>query len=440
MIDMKPEAQLMRWSAGAGAQATFLPFQGSLYDKRDKNWSQRLKRFAKAAQFGIKANAEASFAIGEAKVETILYLPHAAGWHLDASVIGQPLDFGFFRMRGDLLLYALAGASVALEADASLLVSGDKQGVKGTPKGEAGAKAKVGAKGEAKLFAGLKEGVGLTGSLQWLNPEGVINPRALKKSDASKAIAAYADVASISADASLIQGLAANLGFECDYRNGNFVVAAKAGGCLGLGGAGSVGCKVGAEQIGNFMMCIAHQLKQTDYKKIAELLNARAFATLNQLFFLVVARNRPVESFVGSSAKLIKDGYDSCVDAIQQSGESYIYEIEQRLKNGWGWFAYMPPEARGAVIRSIVDVLKQPANSGNIGLRGSGAFAINELLATTQSAGHLNNTLDRITVALGEEPGRNVGIQLIDAVVRQTVFAGCVNRCEMQLAKSEPLL
>lgn len=98
MIDLKAEAQFLRWAAGAGASTTFMFAQGSLYDKRDKNWGQRFSRAAKSAQFSIKANAEASFAIGEAKVETSLYLPHAAGFHLNAVVAGQSFDFGYFRL------------------------------------------------------------------------------------------------------------------------------------------------------------------------------------------------------------------------------------------------------------------------------------------------------------------------------------------------------
>lgn len=232
----------------------------------DQDWSQRFKRAGKAAQFSVKANAEASFAVGEAKVETILYLPHAAGWYVTAADTERLLDFGYFRLRSDLTLYALAGASVALEAGAALMVTEGRQGLRGIPE-RISAKAKVGAKGEAKIFAGLKEGVQLSGALQWLNPEGMINPGRPKKADLNKAIAAYVDMASISGDVALIQGLAATLGFECDYRNGHFVVAAKAGACLGLGGSGSVAAKVGAEQIGQFFMCIAHRLKQSDYKK-----------------------------------------------------------------------------------------------------------------------------------------------------------------------------
>ena len=440
MVDLKPEAQFMRWSAGAGASATFMPFQGSLYDARDRNWSQRFKRAAKSAQFGIKANAEASFAVGEAKVETILYLPHAAGWHLDPTLVGEPFDFGYFRFRGDLTLYALAGASIALEAGAALMITGDKQGLRGTPQNQSGAKAKVGAKGEAKVFGGLKEGIDLAGALQWLNPEGFIDPKSPKKADASKAIAAYTDVASVSAGASLIQGLAATLGFECDYRDGNFVVAAKAGACLGLGGSGSVAGKVGAAQINQFFMCIAHQLKQADYKKMGGLMGKEAFAILNQIFYLAVAGHRTIESFIGDQADTIEAKYGEIGRSFRQSGEQLIKQIEQQLQSGWGWYSYMPPESRGAIIKSVVDAFNQPRNTENNDLRQQAAFVINEMIVTTQSVGHLENTLDRITGAIGEESGRNQGVQQINSVVTGTMFANCIDRCETQLAKAEPLM
>lgn len=439
-IDLKSEAQFLRWAAGASAATTFTPFQGSLYDARDRNWGQRFNRASKSAQFGIKANAEASFAVGEAKVETILYFPHAAGWHLDTTLVGEPFDFGYFRLRGDLSLYALAGASIAIEAGATLMVTGDKQGVRGTPQGEAGAKAKVGVKGEAKLFAGLKEGVDLAGALQWLNPEGFIDYKTPKKAEAAKAIAAYTDVASVSSGASLIQGLAASLGFECDYREGNFVIAAKAGACLGLGGSGSIGGKVGAAQINQFFMCIAHQLKQGNYKKMSGLMKDRAFETLNQVFYLVASGHRSLASLAGVEAEIIEKKYKEVVGSIRQDGAQAIKRIADQLKSGWGWYSYMPPESRGALLKSIVDACNHSRDSLSNDLRELAAFAINELVATTQSVGHLENTLDRITIALGEEPGRNQGLQLINSVVAETMFANCIKRCEMELAKAEPLM
>ena len=156
-IDLKAEAQLMRWAAGAGLEANFLPFQGNFYDQRDKNWKARFKRAAKAAQFNVKANAEASFAVGEARVQTIAYYPHFAGWHAEATAPGIALDMGHFRFRGDMTLYAVAGASIALEASAALMLISGKQALRGVPKNVKTTKAKVGGKGEVSLFAGLKE-------------------------------------------------------------------------------------------------------------------------------------------------------------------------------------------------------------------------------------------------------------------------------------------
>jgi hypothetical protein len=439
-IDMKPEAQFLRWSAGAGAEATFMPFQGDLSSARDTNWKQRFKRGAKAAQFSVKANAEASFAVGEAKVETTLYLPHAAGWHLNTDLGGYPLDFGYFRMRGDLMLSAVAGASVALEAGAALMITGHKQGVRGTPRNKIGATAKVGAKGKADVFAGLKESIDLAGALQWLNPEGLINPSGPKKPNPNKAIAAYADVAKLSAGVSAIQGLAATLGFECDYRGGKFVIAAKAGACFGLGGSGSVACEVGAAQIGQFFMCISHQLKQADYRKLGAMMGELAFKVFNQILYINVAVGKDIKSFVGVEVDIVVRNYKDVVQAAKQNGNEMVRMVEEQLRSGWGWFSYMPPESRGALISSLSEVFNQPNYASNFELRKLAAFSINELLATTQSNSHLNNTLDRVNIDLGSESGRNQGVAIINSVVEGTKFADCISRCETQLAQATPLI
>jgi len=59
-IDLSAEAQLMRYTAGAGLEINFNPFSGNLFDKRDKNWPKRLKRGAKSVEFGTKGNATAA--------------------------------------------------------------------------------------------------------------------------------------------------------------------------------------------------------------------------------------------------------------------------------------------------------------------------------------------------------------------------------------------
>lgn len=439
-IDVKPEAQFLRWSAGAGAEATFMPFQGNLYDARDRNWKQRFKRAAKAAQFSVKANAEASFAVGEAKVATTAYLPHAAGWHLGPEQIGQDFDFGYFRMRADLTLSAVAGASVALEAGAALMITGHKQGVRGTPRNQVGASAKVGAKGQVDAFIGLKESVNLAGALQWLNPEGLINPGGPKKPDPNTAIAAYADMAKVSVEVSAIQGLAATLGFEVDYRNGKFVIATKAGACLGLGGSGSFAYEVGTEQVAQFFMCIAYQLKQADYRKLSKLATRAAFELFNQILYLQIVTGEKIENFIGGEIYKIKDKYNYTIKNARENGEQMIIEIESRLRSGWGWFSYMPPESRGALIGSIADVFAIPQYSANHDLRKLAAFSINELLSTIQSNRHLDNTLDRINIAMNSHSGSNQGAMIIKSIVKGTIFANCIERCSVQVAQASPLM
>ena len=442
-IDLKSEAQLLRWAAGAGLEANFLPFQGNLYDKRDKNWQSRFKRVANAAQFNVKANAEASFAIGEAKVQTIGYYPHFAGWHAEAAAPGIALDLGHFRFRGDMTLYAVAGASIALEAGAALMLTGGQQGLRGTPKSDKSAKAKVGGKGEVKLFAGLKEGIGLAGAMQWLNPEGFIDPKSPKKKDLHSTWGEYVDVGLVSADASLIQGLAATLGLEIDYRSGSFVIAAKAGGCLGLGGEGALGAKVGVAHVGEFFMCVAHQLKQADYTKLTGLMEERIFKAYNQILFMVMAQGRALSSFVdnaNNSLDLITKGYQGALNAAKQQGADFIKKLETKMRAKWGWYAYMPPEARGAMLASIRDVIEQPQYASNYDLKVAAAFCVNELISTTQTGSHLDNTLDRITVAMGDAPGSGAAIASINAILAGTSFANTINRAEIQLAKAQPLI
>jgi hypothetical protein len=442
-VDMKSEAQLMRWAAGAGLEANVQGFQGNIFDKRDKDWKSRFKRAAKAAQFNIKANAEASFALGEAKVDTTAYYPHYAGWHLTPSGAGIALDLGYFRLRGDMALYAVAGASIAIEASAGLMLTAGKQGLRGVPRDAKAVKAKASADGKVELFAGLKEGIDLAGSLQWLNPEGFIDPKSPKRKDATKTWGEYADVASVTAGVAGMEGLAASLGFEVGYRNGNFVIAAKASGCLGLGGSGNVTCKVGADSIGQFFMCVAHQLKQADFHKLSGLMQEQVFYAMNQAIYMVQSGEKALSDFANSTYQTvgdIQDAYQSVLRKLRHKGAEFIYEMERRMREGWGWYAYMPPEARGAMIASLNEVVNQPQYAQNQDLRQAAAFAVNEFLATGQTSQHLFNTLDRITVSIGDLGDRADGVRTVNALLENSSFAGGLDRALNQVASAQPLI
>lgn len=340
-------------------------------------------------------------------------------------------------------LYAIAGASIALEASAALMLTADKQGLRGVPKDKKVVKAKVGASGEAKIFAGLKEGIDLSGALQWLNPEGFIDEKSPKRKDPKKTWGEYADIASVTAGVAAIQGLAATLGFEVSYRNGNFVIAAKAAGCLGLGGSGNVAAKVGAEQIGQMFMCVAHQLKQADYSKLTGLMEHKVFESFNQILYMVQVGEKQLRDFAGSAyrdVETLNRLYQKTVNTVQQKGLQLLHDLEQQLRTGWGWFAYMPPEARGALISSIIDVIDQPQYAGNRDMRQLAAFAVNELLATTQSRSHLDNTMDRITVALGEKVERGQAEASVNRLLLDSKYAGGLNRAVIEVAKASPII
>ncbi|HEX5355142.1 MAG TPA: hypothetical protein VFW93_02905 [Aquabacterium sp.] len=442
-IDLKAEAQLMRWAAGAGLEANCLPFQGNLFDKRDKNWKDRFKRAGKAAQFNVKANAEASFALGEAKVQTIGYYPHFAGWHVVPAGAGIALDMGNFRLRGEMTLYAVAGASVALEASAALMLTAGKQGLRGAPKDKRAAKAKVGAGANAKLFAGLKEGVDLNGALQWLNPEGFIDEKSPKRKDPKKSWGEFVDVASVGTGVAAIQGLAASLGLEVGYNNGNFVIAAKASGCLGLGGEGSVACKVGADQIGQMFMCVLHQLKQADYTKLTKLMKSEVFEGFNQVLTMVAVGGTTLQDFANkqfNDLRLIESDYQAYMLDMAQRGADFIRQIERSFRAKWGWYAYLPPEARGAIIASIDGAMAAPNLRQDWEVRQMAAFAVNELVSTTQTDAHLENLLDRVVLQIGVKSDGTHGRSVIASLVNGTAYQGCVDLACNRLASAQPVI
>jgi hypothetical protein len=275
--------------------------------------------------------------------------------------------------------------------------------------------------------------------VQWLNPEGFVDMKSPKKVDPNKAIAEYVDVASVNCGVSLIQGMAATLGFECAYRRGKFAIAAKAGLCLGMGGSGNVAGEVGLEQIGQFFMCIAHQLKQAGYKKMTALMQEDAFDIYNKIFYMVVTAGKNFEDFVGVQADQILINYTNSVRAVREKKENFIMQLYKKMMPGWGAYVYLPPEGRSVIIANIAEVIIEPQSSNNVDLRRHAAFVVNELLSTTQSLGHFHNTLDRINLAMGTETGRHHGIQLINSMLEDTVFANCINRCETELAMAAPL-
>jgi hypothetical protein len=154
--------------------------------------------------------------------------------------------------------------------------------------------------------------------------------------------------------------------------------------------------------------------------------------------YLSITGNQALESFVGTRLVTIEQKYRDMSSSIQQLGDQFIKRMEDQIKSGWGWHSYLPPESRGALIKSIIDAVNKSSLT-NSELKKSAAFSINELMSTTQSTRHLNKTLERITFSIGEQSDRNQAVQLINSIVSGTTFENCVDRCETRLAATSPL-
>lgn len=436
-IDLEAEAQLMRWSAGAGLEMNFKPFMGNLFDKRDRTMGDRLLRGLKSGGSGIKANAHADFAVAEGKVRTLLYYPHFAGWHVSPEVLGNNFDFGYFRFQGDFILYGTVGASIAIEVDVGVTYTADKQGLKGTPKNEGGAKARVGAAGELDVFAGAKAGVDVNGALQWLNPEGLVKQPPAKV-DPQKAIPEFTDVAAIKAGVAGIAGVSIKGAFKIQHRDGKFVITAKLGACLGLGGEGMLTFEVGTETIADFFKCVAYQLKDADYVKMMEEIEEDAYKAFTRILYLHVAAGENLLNFATTPIPAIARTFNNKLAEIRRLGVKALPQFINRLKP-WGWVNYMPPEAKGIILAHIKEISSRPEFRTQATYQHDAAWIVAEIMATHQTPREKYETLQHMTFNIGEKVDVAQSTASLNSVVAGTMYASCLSDTDTRLASASPI-
>lgn len=434
-VDLSAEAQLMRYTAGAGLEVNFNPFAGSLDDKRDTTFSKKVKRAMNEGRLGMKANAEASFAVAEGKVRTEWYWPHFAGWHVTPEILEQPFDLGWFRFYADVVLAGDVGASVMVELDVALMYTNDKQGIKGTPKDEKGRKLKTGAGAELNAFVGAKAGIDLVGAVQWMSPEGYTNGKPKKTSANNKAIAEYVNIAHIQPGVAVSAGIGAEgnfkIGFETDAKKGsNFVIRGKLGACFGLGGKGSFTAKVGVAQFGEFIKAVAYQLKDADWKKMSAVMEKNAFDAFTMILKIAVATGQDIETLYNKTLNAIEALYIDTLDMIEREGQRFIERLRNYLQSPANWFAYLPPEGKGALLVQIAG-LAEEADSKQLG-----AEVIALAMDTMQTSREKSEVLQHMTVALGEKVNRVASAQQLNAVLADTKYEGYLETVDQRLAQS----
>ena len=126
------------------------------------------------------------------------------------------------------------------------------------------------------------------------------------------------------------------------------------------------------------------------------------------------------------------------MDDAKRRGRQFIQELEQRLRSHWGWFAYLPPEGRDALMLAVNDARLSAPGDRDVQL--AAAYCINELLCTTQTTRHLDNTLERLSYQIGEKTGATHGRMLLSSLLDDTAFAGAITQAETRLASAEPMI
>jgi hypothetical protein len=268
-VDLKTEAHLFRYFAGAGLEGAWAPQEGKL---------------------GGKANAKAEIQLARAEAAIECIYPRAEGWawSLPGVESGQTFHIGAMRFLANIKVGAGAGASVAaelaLELDYSAAMANAKgPAVKGRRrKGQAepepravslndlGEAANAGVGAEA--FAGVKASGEFMGGLQYLSPE---------QGDKFDFIAAVGPKVEGQAGA----GAGANLFIT--YEEGKFRIRAKAGLCVGLGAKGELGLEVGARRIGSFLQFFFHALLNANFEFL-NVMHRRAYEEAVRVQVLMV--------------------------------------------------------------------------------------------------------------------------------------------------------
>lgn len=395
------QAQLMRWTYGAGLKGTLNPFE---YDIR----TGKVKPAVTASS---KLSAYASLALAEARSTAKVYWPDHAGtricYPLDpARIPGGGMGLlGVLRFDFELALSGSIGASLGIEAGVSF--SGDVvKGLpaKATPTGTPGqwrnvdiSKAAEDVKpgAELSLFAGAEAGANLAGKMVWLNPD--------KKGKGSDKFTALAKVAvGVTGQA----GWGGSGCMELSWKDGKVRIRVKGGVCSGFGAKGSVTLEVDGKTImTEFMPCLAYMLRNADYTRLMSIMaedDYRYFCAI-PLLAGMYNLNRAIDAgdeIIGS----LKTGW--------RDKEARVRLMEKILDND-EYLKYAPPESKGAAIAALIetsfwDEIASPASHREEACESGTTFAsrkraILAVLRWVQSKREYENIMQHLSKKIGEK-------------------------------------
>ena len=419
-VDISAQAQLMRFSHGAGISAEFNPLKGKVEGKLE---------------------GHASFALGEAKAESTLYVPDRLGISLlfpakadTPQTPGGICNMGALRFALKMVLSGSVGASVAVEVGATLDWSGEMgkgYGIKGrpaelpppplpgkrtinlhtpeTPEAQGG--------GEIGAFVGAQFGGNISGAIEWFDPHPDDTPPANVGKTDDKTIVSkerkFAAIAKLEMGVSLQAGAGGSAVFYVTYIQGRFRIYCKAAFCWGAGAKGSLGFEVDGGCYLAFMKSFMYMLRNVDYQKLADMMKLDAFQALCAIPLIMAARGvQATVAMVGETTDIV---FQLLNDLTEENNRVKLMES---VLNNPDQFKYSPPETKGALIAQLMDISwvdpLDPRNQNNnpltfnswkLGPMKRRKQAIFLALKWVQSKADYDNVMQHIT----ENPGATKG-------------------------------
>lgn len=351
--DISTQAQLMRYSQGAGLSAEFNP----------------LHRKAAA-----KMEGHSTFALGEAKASAELFIPDRLGTALlfparaSAGAPGGVCNMGAIRYVINAVLSGNAGASLGIELGVEADFSDEMAkgyGIKGspaklTPPPPPGKRQvnltlpqpDVKAGGEIGAFAGVQAGGNVSGAIEWFDP----HPEDDKKiaHDRSKQIVnkekKFTAIAKLSLGVTAQAGAGGSAIFYVTYVNSRFRIYCKAALCWGVGAKGSLGFEVDGNSFAAFMKSFLYMLRNVDYQKLSEMMEAHAFHALSTIPLIMAAKG------VQATEAMYEDALTILAELKKVlSDENERVHLMNGILNDPDQLKYTPPETKGAVIAMLID-------------------------------------------------------------------------------------
>lgn len=329
-IELKAEAQLLRYFAGAGALANWAPQKGNM---------------------ALRADARAEFAIAEGKFNAAGYWPSRGGHMLRmiGPKSGKVYDAGQIRLGLQLELFGLAGASacgqLGLEVDyTSLTRGGKKAGLRGKPSKKPlssqgvnlGRKIRDGAEVSAAgdLFVGARAGGDIKGLIEWNDPESQ----------------KFSTLCKIGPGGQVQAGAGIGGQFRIDYNNGKFRLLVAGSVCLGVGAGGKLEFEVDAEQTIGFSCYLAHMLYAVNYE-IVEIIAAPAFEAWKTYSLWAIQNGKDLIDAIDEFGNELRDA--ALAVATQISKESDRVELMNRVLANPKTLEYAPPETKGVILYQL---------------------------------------------------------------------------------------